>query len=74
MIRPGARIRNTRIPEVTGTLGCLVCARSDPARIYILSAAHVIGLNGYAEPGDAIEAESPARSNLWVKIAEFERS
>jgi hypothetical protein len=34
----------------------------------------VIGLNGYAEPGDAIEAEDPPGTGMWVKIGEFERS
>lgn len=74
MIKSGAKIRNARMKDVVGTLGCLVCGRADPGKIYVLSAAHVIGLNGYAEPGDAIEAESPAGSDNWIKIAEFERA
>jgi hypothetical protein len=73
-IKAGSKIRNARNTLVEGTLGCLVRARSDPSLLYILSAAHVIGLNGYAEPGDAIEAEDPPGTGMWVKIGEFERS
>jgi hypothetical protein len=73
-IKAGTKIRNVRKTSVEGTLACLVRARSDPSLLYILSAAHVIGLNGYAEPGDAIEAEEAPGTGRWVKIGEYERS
>jgi hypothetical protein len=73
-IKAGTKIRNVRNTLVEGTLACLVRARSDPSLLYILSAAHVIGLNGYAEPGDDIEAEDPPGTGTWVKIGEFERA
>jgi|GEM_PF-5143472 len=73
-IKPGAKIRNKRLEEVHGTFGCLVHARNDPGTLFILSAAHVIGLNGHAEPGDVIEAEDPQGSDRWIKVGEFERA
>jgi len=73
-IMAGAKIRNVRNRMVEGTLACLVRSRGDPSLLYILSAAHVIGLNGYAEFGDPIEAEYPAGTGNWVKIGEFERA
>jgi hypothetical protein len=73
-IKAGAKIRNRRLEEVHGTFGCLVHARNDPDTLFILSAAHVIGLNGHAEAGDVIEAEDPPGSDRWVKIGEFERA
>ena len=67
----GAKIRNARMRSIKGTLGCVVRARAAPQQRYILSAAHVLALNGYAQPGDAIEYE--ADDGSWTKIAEFER-
>lgn len=72
-IKAGAKIRNKRLEELHGTFGCLVHARNDPNALFILSAAHVIGLNGHAEPGDVIEALDP-QSGQWAKVGEFERA
>lgn len=73
-IKAGAKIRNVRIKTLHGTFGCLVRARDDPNSLFVLSAAHVVALNGYAEPGDVIEAESPAGTDNWVAIGTFERA
>jgi len=73
-IRPGAKIRNVRMKDVMGTFGCLVRARSNHNKLYILSAAHVLGLNGYAEPGDVIEAEDSPGSQTWTPVGTFERA
>jgi hypothetical protein len=50
-----------------------VRSRDDPNVRYILTAAHVIGLFGYARQGQPILAFVP-EENRWVKIAEFERA
>ncbi len=69
----GARIRNKRASELSGTLGCVVYSAARPGERFILSAGHVLGLNGYAQHGDAIEAFSEVEQ-AWKKIAEFEAS
>lgn len=71
LIQGGALIRNARQPTKGGTLTCVVVARDDPRRRYLLTAAHVIGMSGYARRGDAIEAKLPGEPG-WVKVAEFE--
>ena len=71
LIQPGAMIRNANEPDFGGTFGCVVVARDDPRRRYLLTAAHVIGIGGYARNGDAIEARIDGEDR-WVKIAEFE--
>jgi len=71
MVKCGAAIRHADMPDNIGTLGCLVQSRSDPSVRYLLTAAHVIGLGGYARSGDSIEA---MLGNDWVKVAEFERA
>lgn len=68
----GSVIRNRRAEENWGTLGCVVVARDERRTRYILSAAHVIALNGLAHQGDPIEYFEPDEQR-WVKIAEFER-
>ena len=70
-IMAGARIRNQRMPGVQGTLGCVVRSRASPGTLYVLTAGHVIGMNGYANPGDGIEAFIEGK---WTKIAEFDSS
>lgn len=67
----GALIRNRRAPDHCGTLACTVRKRGDPQSRFLLTAAHVIGLNGYANHGDAVEAFLYDEQR-WVKIAEFE--
>jgi len=78
LAKGGSQIRNGRIvttsaPTTSGTLGCLVHARGDPNTRYILTAAHVIAMNGHAEHGDPIQFKN-LDSGKWEKIAEFERS
>ena len=74
-VQAGSLIRNARASEfginMGGTLGCLVQSNSNPGQIFLLTAAHVIGMNGYARTGDSIEARvSPG--SPWIKVAEFE--
>lgn len=70
-IQAGALIRNVRAPNNGGTLACIVQSNSKPDRRFLLTAAHVIGMNGYARNGDAIQARmSP--DGPWIKVAEFE--
>lgn len=71
LIQGGALIRNARQPTKGGTLTCVVIGRDDPDRRYLLTAAHVIGMNGYARRGDTIEAKLPGEPG-WTKVAEFE--
>jgi hypothetical protein len=77
-IKAGAKIRNARSEKSPygwhGTFGCLVRSRDDPSSLFILSAAHVVALNGYAEPGDVVEAEYPPGTDQWVEIGKFERA
>lgn len=74
MIKAGTKIRNVRVQNLHGTFGCLVRSRDDPSSLFVLSAAHVVALNGYAEPGDVIQAESPAGTDNWIEIGKFERA
>ena len=71
LIQGGALIRNVRQPTKGGTLTCVVVARDDPSRRYLLTAAHVIGMSGYARRGDVIEAKLPGEPG-WAKVGEFE--
>lgn len=73
-IKAGTKIRNVRLKNLHGTFGCLVRSRDDPNSLFVLSAAHVVALNGYAEPGDVIQAESPAGTDNWIEIGKFERA
>lgn len=68
----GSKIRNARMPAVPGTLGCTVVARDGSPGRYLLSAGHVLSLNGFANQGDPVEYLDP-ESGTWIKIAEFER-
>lgn len=74
IIKAGSKIRNVRVKDLHGTFGCLVRSRDDPNTLFVLSAAHVVALNGYAEPGDVIQAESPAGTDNWIDIGKFERA
>lgn len=69
-IQGGSLIRHARQRNRGGTMTCVVVSRDDPSRRYLLTAAHVIGLSGYARPGDAIEAM--ISEGNWAKVAEFE--
>ncbi|MBN8439582.1 MAG: transglycosylase SLT domain-containing protein [Candidatus Accumulibacter sp.] len=70
-VKGGALLRNARDRSNNyGTFGCLVQSRHDPRTRYILTAGHVIGMNGYARHGDAIEVRP--QGGDWTKVAEFE--
>ncbi|MEF8707598.1 MAG: transglycosylase SLT domain-containing protein [Candidatus Accumulibacter propinquus] len=70
-VKGGALLRNARdLSNNYGTFGCLVQSRLDPRTRYILTAGHVIGMNGYARHGDAIEVRP--QGGDWTKVAEFE--
>lgn len=75
--QPGSRIRNRRGTQYTsagenheGTLGCFVRRAADPGGLYLISAAHVIALNGWAWVDDVIEYQDEA-SGLWIEFARF---
>jgi len=70
-VKGGALLRNARDRSNNyGTFGCLVQSRLDPRTRYILTAGHVIGMNGYARHGDPIEVRP--QGGDWTKVAEFE--
>ena len=73
VIRGGALLRHPKRPNKGGTLGCVVVSRNDGTTRYLLTAGHVISLNGYARQGDPVEAflEDEKR---WIKVGEFETS
>lgn len=76
MVQPfkgGAWIRHVDLPDNRGTLGCVVRARGQPGLRYILSAGHVLGINGNAMPGDAILALDQS-TNSWIQVASYTRS
>ena len=49
VIRGGALLRHPKRPNKGGTLGCVVVSRNDGTTRYLLTAGHVISLNGYAK-------------------------
>lgn len=67
----GATICNTRLKRHWGTLSCTVRSRQQPGARYLLCVNHVIGLNGYANPGDPIAVWD---GRQWVTVARFERA
>lgn len=73
VISGGALLRHPKRPTKGGTLTCVVMSRNDSRTRYLLTAGHVISLNGYARQGDPVEAflEDEER---WVKVGEFETS
>lgn len=71
LIKGGVLLRNSRAPDNCGTLACLVQSRDDLKTRYLLSAGHVIGMNGHANHGDSIEAQAPGETQ-WRKVGEFE--
>lgn len=73
VIRGGAMLRHPKRPTKGGTLGCVVVSRNDRTTRYLLTAGHVISLNGYARQGDPVEAFLPDEQQ-WIKVGEFERS
>lgn len=73
LFKGGATIRHIDAPpQLSGTLGCVVRDRATNERC-ILTAAHVIGLYGYAQAGDPVVAMDPGSGN-WIAIAQFLRS
>lgn len=68
----GALICNERARDNCGTLACIVEDTSNPAVHYLLTAGHVIAMNGYAQHGDAVLARRD--DGQWIKVAEFERA
>ena len=73
VIRGGAMLRHPKRPTKGGTLGCVVVSRNDRTTRYLLTAGHVISLNGYARQGDPVEAFLPDEQQ-WIKVGEFESS
>lgn len=71
LIKGVVLLRNSRAPDNCGTLACLVQSRDDLKTRYLLSAGHVIGMNGHANHGDSIEAQAPGETQ-WRKVGEFE--
>jgi len=68
-LAPGMGIRNQNSGDFCGTLGCIVYLPSGAP--CLLTAGHVIGRQGYAEPGEVIEAFI---DDGWHAVAKFERS
>jgi len=67
----GCIIRNSRSQTEAGTFGCLVKRRGDSESLFILSAGHVLGLNGYAMRGDPIIFHVSG-DRTGTQIGEFE--